>query len=438
VRHRTHEEEDMIAKALSKWIGCVSCILVVALTWPSLGQELPTAKPEEVGVSSEKVEELSTFMQSLVDDGKIAGGVTMMARHGKVIHLEAVGMADRETKKPMQTDSIFRIASMTKPIASVAVMRLCDQGKLDLDAPVSKYIPEFKEPEVLVSVEPLETRPAKREITIRHLLTHTSGLGYNSTDRVGPIYARNGIVLGVCSTDVTLEGMVKRLAGLPLQFDPGTQWQYGMSTDVLGRVVEVVSGNTFDKFISEEVCVPLGMMDTFFTAPPEKRHRLVSAYVPVEGGIRKLPEGERLDYRVSLISSDYHLERNKCFSGGAGLSSTAADYMRFCQMLLNGGVLNGKRLLREDTVKMMSMNQTDDLREAEGFGLGFGIKPDNEDVHEQLRSSYSWGGFWSTSFRISPRGDWIVVTMSQVAWDFELTPKTLEHYEEIAAEAIQD
>ena len=188
------------------------CVVAVVRTVPSAAQDLPTAKPEEVGVSSEKVEELSKFMQSLVDDGKIAGGVTMLARHGKVIHLKAVGMADREAKKPMTTDAIFRIASMTKPVTSVAIMMLWEQGKLGLDDPVSKYIPEFKNPKVLVSVDPLKTEPAKREITIRHLLTHTSGLGYTVTKQLGPLYEKRGIAVGLCTSDVTLEENMKRLA----------------------------------------------------------------------------------------------------------------------------------------------------------------------------------------------------------------------------------
>jgi len=177
-------------------IGCVSCLVLFLLTRQSAAQDLPVAKPEEVGVSSTKVEELSTFMQSLVDDGKIAGGVTFMARHGKVILLKAVGMADREENKPMQPDAIFRIASMSKPITSVAIMMLYDQGKVGLDDPVSKYIPEFRNPKVLVSVDPLVTEPAQQEITIRHLLTHTSGLGYTPTERIGPIYEQHGITTG--------------------------------------------------------------------------------------------------------------------------------------------------------------------------------------------------------------------------------------------------
>ena len=212
-----------------------ACLVVWVTTSHSLGQELPTANPEEVGVSSEKVGELSKFMQSLVDDGKIAGGVTMMARHGKVIHLAAVGMADRETGTPMKTDAIFRIASMTKPITSAAIMMLWEQGKLGLDDPVSKYIPEFQNPTVLVTDIPLTTEPAKREIAIRHLLTHTSGLTYVSP-KLKTLYDEQAISGGIGTTPVTLPDMMKRLAGLPLLFHPGEQWEYGMSTDVLGRV----------------------------------------------------------------------------------------------------------------------------------------------------------------------------------------------------------
>jgi CubicO group peptidase (beta-lactamase class C family) len=411
--------------------------LLLLLPVAVAAQGLPTAKPEDVGVSSQKVEELSKFMQSLVDDGKIAGGVTMMARHGKVIHLKAVGMADREEKRPMRTDSIFRIASMTKPVTSVAIMMLHEEGKLDLDDPVSKYIPEFKNPKVLVSVDPLETRPAKREITIRHLLTHTSGLGYTSTDTLGPMYSAHGIVHGICRTDMTMEQLIRRVAQLPLKFHPGERWEYGMSTDVLGRVVEVVSAETLDRFIEDHICRPLGMTDTFFLSPPDKRQRLVAVYVPQNGHIRKLQKGEIVDHQKSRISSDYHLDSNKCRSGGGDLCSTAADYMRFCQVLLNGGQLDGIRLLREDTVKIMTTNQVGELKRDEGFGLGFGVKPNTDDVHVQLRSSYNWGGFWSTSFRISPRGDWIVVTMAQRAWTNDASPVWTAKYETIAAEAIE-
>jgi CubicO group peptidase (beta-lactamase class C family) len=217
-------------------LSLAATLLCASISSVSAEERLIT-KPEDVGVFSEKVNKLSEFMQSLVDDGKIAGGVTMMARHGKVVHLNAVGMADRESKKPMTTDAIFRIASMTKPITSVGIMMLWEQGKLKLDDPVSKFIAEFKNPQVLVSDDPLVTRPAKSEITVRHLLTHTSGIGYNSTPRIGAMYRDNGVIAGLCSSEITLSEMMSRAGKVPIQFDPGTQWQYGFSTDVLGRVI---------------------------------------------------------------------------------------------------------------------------------------------------------------------------------------------------------
>jgi len=403
----------------------------------AIAQDLPTAKPEDVGVSPGKVEELSKFMQSLVDQGKIAGGVTMMARHGKVIHLKAVGMADREEKKSMRTDSIFRIASMSKPITSVAIMRLYEQGKLDLGDPVSKYIPEFKNPKVLVSVEPLKTRPAKREITIRDLLTHTSGLPYGLA--LKPLYEKHGISGGTGTTEVNLETMIKRLAGLPILFDPGEKFEYGMSTDVLGRVVEVVTSKPLDRYFEESIFKPLGMTDSFFKIPDDKVHRLVAAYLPAETGIRKL-EGGKVE--PGNLTSDYPYSKSHNYrSGGGGLSSTPNDYMRFCQMLLNGGELNEVRLLKPDTVKMMATNQVGDFKAtdlivADRFGFGFTVYSDSPRYHKQLRGAYAWFGYWTTSFRISPRGDWILVTMAQLALDEKSSPAWFAEYEKIAAEAI--
>lgn len=421
-------------KSHSCWVGMASCLFALILILPSLGQDLPTAKPEDVGVSSSKVEELSTFMQSLVDDGKIAGGVTMMSRHRKVIHLKAVGMADREEKTPMRTDAIFRIASMTKPITSVAIMMLHEQGKLGVDDPVSKYIPEFKNPKVLVSVNPLKTEPAKREITIRHLLTHTSGLGYNFTDKIGPIYDQNEITGGLENvTPVPLEQMMARLGRLPLLFNPGEKWEYGLSTDVLGRVVEKASGMALDRFCDERIFQPLQMKDTFFQVSPAKRPRLVAAYVPTDHGIKKLQDGNKgpNGQTPERPYDPLHIYR----SGGGGLCSTATDYLRFCQMLLNGGELNGARLLQENTVGIMRTVQTP--VSPEPFGFGFTLFPDKGEIHEQLRGAYAWFGYWSTSFRVSPRGNWAIVTMTQVGWDDKATPAWFAQYEKIAAEAIQ-
>jgi CubicO group peptidase (beta-lactamase class C family) len=318
-------------------------------------------------------------------------------------------------------------------------MMLWEQGKLGLDDPVSKYIPEFKNTTVLVNVDPLETRPAKGEITIRHLLTHTSGLTYGSS--VKPIYDKHGISGGLSTTEVNLEQMMKTLAGLPILFDPGEKFEYGMSTDVLGRVVEVVSGVTLDRFFDDKILKPLGMNDTGFHVSQDKVGRLAAVYIPGEGGIRKLAGGE---IGPGNLTSDYpYSKSHKYLAGGGGLCSTPSDYMRFCQMLLNGGELNGVRLLRPETIKMMTANQIGELKLADldvidRFGFGFTVNSDDERHHEQLRGAYAWFGHWSTSFRISPNGDWVLVTMTQLVWDDKATPAWFAQYEKIVTEAIQD
>ena len=420
---------DTLVSCCVGWLWCLPLLLIAI---QSVAQELPTAKPEDMGVSSEKVAKLSEFMQSLVDDGKIAGGVTMMARHGKVIHLESVGWSDLASKKPMTSDAIFRIASMTKPITTLAIMMLWEQGKLDLDDPVSKFIPEFKNPQVLVNLNPLQTRPAKGEITIRHLLTHMSGLGYPGTEKIGPMYVENDIPCGCVTASVTLEENMKRLAMMPLLFDPGEKWEYGMSTDVLGRVVEVVAQTTLDKYFKEKIFQPLGMKDTSFKVSAEQQQRLTAAYIPVEGGIRKLKDEEIVKYGADPISGDYpYHPSHRHLSGGGDLCSTPADYMRLCLMFLGGGA----PLLKQDTVATMVTDQTPNL--PNNFGFGFTIFLNENDVHEQLRKAYAWFGYWTTSFRISPRGDWIIVTMSQLAWN-DSTMNWISEYERLAAESIID
>ena len=231
---------------------------------------------------------------------------------------------------------------------------------------------------------------------------------------------------------------MKKLAGLPLRFHPGERCGYGMSTDVLGRVIEVVSGMTLDRFFEERIFTPLGMKDTFFRVPPSKLPRLAAAYVPEEGRIRKIVDGEVVKHGPDLISADYpYRDLQRYLSGGGDLCSTAADYLRFCQMLLNHGQLNGVRMLNDNTVKMMTANQLRELPGNARFGFGFGIMPETDDIHEQLRASVSWGGYWSTSFRISPRGDWILITMSQLAPDLKGPRPWGAEYERFAAEAIQ-
>lgn len=402
---------------MRRWLPLLSVTLLV-LCWLSpsaYSDPLTTTKPEEVGVSSQGLERLDAYVQKIVDDKEFSGVVVMMARHGKVVHRKAIGLLDLEAKKPMKADAIFRIASMTKPVTSVAVMILCDEGRLALDDPLSKYIPEFKQPQVLVTRQPLKTVPAKREMTIRDLLRHTSGLTYVWNPVLGPLYREAGVVCGLTPEQVTLEENVKRLAKMPLFFSPGDKWEYSLSTDVLGRVVEVASGMSLDEYCQKRIINPLGMKDTHFRLPKEKNSRLAAVYIREKGQLRRLQDGKQEMFMGALpYSADFPYDgKSQYLSGGAGLCSTATDYLRFCQMLLNGGQLDGKRLLRNDTVRAMRSNQIGDLSIGSGdkFGLGFGVV--EKSPHQQLVGCYSWGGFFGTLFWIVPKGDWTFVVMLQ-------------------------
>ena len=392
-------------------------LVFLSLVVSSFSGELPSAKPQEVGVSSQALDRLDAYIQKMVDNKQLPGVVVMMARHGKVVHRKPIGLIDFVTKKPMPLDAIFRVASMTKSITSVAVMILCDEGRIELDDPVSKYIPEFKNPRVLVSRQPLETIPAKREIRIRDLLRHTSGLTYVWNGQIGPLYREAGIACGLTPEKVTLERDIQKLAKIPLLFNPGEKWEYSLSTDVLGRVVEVVSGMPLDKFYQEKIFTPLGMDDSYFHLPKEKCSRLATVFLSDEKGrLQPLVEGKIYDGLVPY-SVDSICDNKTCYlSGGGGLCSTASDYLRFCQMLLNGGQLDGKRILREETVRAMRTNQIGELTIGPGqkFGLGFRVveKVDGKDL-QQLVGSYSWGGFFGTLFWIVPKEDWILVVMLQ-------------------------
>jgi len=429
---------------MRRWtaISTLALLVLCCLLTSSHSGELPTAKPEEVGVSSQGLDRLDAYIERIVDDKQFSGVVVMMARHGKVVHRKSFGLMELETKKPMCAEAIFRIASMTKPITSVAVMMLCDEGRLALDDPVSKYIPEFKNPRVLVSRQPLKTVPAKREITIRDLLRHTSGLTYAWNPELGPLYRQAGIIYGLTPEKVTLEENVKRLAKMPLLFSPGEKWEYGLSTDVLGRVVEVVSGISLDEFFQTRIFAPLSMNDTHFRLPEEKNSRLPAVYMRDDNGqMRRLFDGkmylEPLPYSVDFAYNG----KSTYLSGGAGLCSTASDYMRFCQMLLNGGQLNGKRLLREETVRAMRSNQIGDLSgldlgPGEKFGLGFQVVENVEQKDQQLVGSYSWGGFFGTLFWIVPKEDWILVVMLQQVGGPERTRRWPAELERFAAAAV--
>ena len=393
-------------------------------------------------VSMQRLQQLPDFMTQLVDEGRVAGGVTIFACDGKILSFEAVGFADRENRLPMKKDTIFRIASMSKPITAVAVLKLVDDGKLKLDDPLHKYIPSFKSPVVISSSEPLTTRPAAQPITIRHLLTCTSGLGYPFSRHIGPLFRKHQITAGCLTSELTLAQMVDRLSAIPLLFSPGDGWEYGMSLDVLGRVVEVTSGKPFDEFCREEVFEPIGMEDTHFRVPEGKFHRLAAAYVPEKrGGIRRLKDKEEFDDGLDIISADYpYSERHKCLSGGGGLCSTASDFMKFSQMLVSGGRVEGKRFLSEKLVEAMVSNQIGHRRSpllSSKYGFGVGVTPgDDETVHHNLRDTFIWAGSWSCHFRVSKTRQWILVTMSQKNWTDDTTPVWIRRFDSLAAESI--
>ena len=384
----------------------------------------PTSSPEEVGLSSERLERIANVVQKGVDDGRIAGGVALVARHGKVAYLKAVGMADRDAKKPMRADSIFRICSMTKPLTSVAVMMLYEEGRFTLNQPVSDFIPEFKSMKVLDPPYPQDkTSPpgalvdAKRPITIRHLLTHTSGLTYHWSPRLGKAYTEAKMGHGLLQQEGTIGDAVKRLAAQPLLFQPGDIWEYSLADDVLGYFVEVVSGMPLDKFFQERIFKPLGMKDTQFFVPDDKAARLATAYTYYpDKGLHPIVDKQVIKEGQLEYSADYPYRGPRTyFSGGGGLSSTAEDYYRFCQMMLNGGQLNGTRLLSRKSVELVSQNHVQGKLDEMGYGLGFGVTSEPKFLTE-LGSvgSYYWGGFYYTAFVIDPKEDMVVVFMGQL------------------------
>jgi len=348
-------------------------------------------------------------MQKYVDDGKLAGITTLIARRGEVVHFESVGMAHVEADLPMRDDTIVRIYSMTKPITSVAVMMLYEHGKLRLTAPVSEYLPEFADLSVYDEADGAGVAP-RRPMTVRDLLTHTSGLSYGWSDApVDKAYQQADVTGG------TLEDMARRLGEIPLMHHPGAEWEYSLSTDVLGYLVQVVSGAPFDGYLSRELFEPLGMVDTHFHAPADKLDRFAANYGPDEesGALTVIddPTTGRFTKAPALPS------------GGGGLVSTAADYLRFCQMMLNGGELDGVRLLGRKTVQHVSRDHLppdlcvrfgEDREPSRGFGLGFSVLR-NAAAGGEIGSdgTYAWGGAASTVFWIDPREDLVAILLTQ-------------------------
>ncbi len=395
----------------------IASLFLAALA--AAAQELPSAKPESVGLSSERLERIAAKVQQDINQQRIAGAVTLVARHGKVVWFKSQGALDHEANKPMRNDAIFRICSMTKPITSLAVMMLYEEGRFMLDDPISQYLPEFKNPKVLVKPpnggEPY-TIPAAREITIRDLLTHTSGLTYNWNEVLGERYKAANVTHGLLPYDGTIEDNVKRLATVPLLFSPGTRWEYSLGVDVLGRLVEVVSGMPLDQFFRTRIFEPLGMKDTYFFLPDNKLDRLAAVYTyDSDKGLQRFPDSPISEGPFSY-SADYpYRGPKKLFAGGAGLNSTAADYYRFCQLMLYGGKLGDVRLLSRKSVELMTHDQLGRISDEQSFGLGFGLDGVKTPLHELgSAGSFNWGGFFYTAFSVDPREDMIVIFMGQL------------------------
>jgi len=376
-------------------------ILLVLVASTANSQSLPTASPESVGVDSAKLAEIDQVVKRYIAEKRFSGAVTIVARRGKVIHFEARGSRNLAAKLPMEKDTIFRIYSMTKAIISVAALMLCEEGKLELDAPSSRFVPELKKVRVRGGEKP------RREMTVRDLLRHTSGLPNNvTTDRA---LRRAGLPP---LHESTLEEMTKRLEHVPLIYHPGEGWHYSFATEVLAYLVEVGSGQRLDRFLQKRIFTPLGMKDTAFLVPKEKRHRFAEVYG------RDL---RRVDAPQPGTSGRYTFETMpKFLSGGGGLCSTATDYMRFCLMLHHLGELDGVRLLKKETVEEMRRNHLPKQLipisrppKGRGFGLGFAVRVERVDSEPSSIGEYEWLGGAGTEFWLSPRDELVVITLTQ-------------------------
>lgn len=408
--------------------------------------EKPGFEIGEIGLSNAKLQHITTYLQQEVDKGHLAGAVAAVARHGRVGYLQAVGHSDLATKQPMQTDSLFRIASMTKAITSAAVMSLIEDGKVSLDDPLSKHLPDFAKRRVLISVDgdSTETVPAVREPTIHDLLTHRSGLTYGwfGPEKLDAIYNHNKIPNLFEPTGETIGDRVARIAEVPLKFQPGAAWEYGVSTDVLGRVVEVASGLTLEQFFRERFFRPLKMEDTFFYVPENKQSRLAGMFRVDEKGKLQPVTDTPVQAGFLRFSADYCTKPGRFFSGGGGLVSSASDYVRFLHMLLRGGELDGVRVLKRETVALMTTNQIGDMTipfpgHGDGFGFGFGVVTDRGAGTDEFSvGSYSWGGIFNTYFWVDPQEELVGVLMTQVFPNDHLTVRG--GFRELAYAAIDD
>jgi len=390
----------------------VTTLILLAL--PLLAKEvtrqaLPIANPEDVGMTSKQLAKINPAVEQFITNKKLGGASVLVLRRGKIVFLSHYGFASRAQKTPVDQNTIFRIYSMTKAITSAAALMLCEEGKLDLDDPIHKHLPEFKKLTVWQkNGEPIPANPAA---TIRDLLRHTAGFSYGWSPHPVDAFYKKAQAL---DRKKTLAEMTQAISSAPLLYQPGTQWVYGINTDVLARVIEVASGKTFSDFLKNRLFTPLGMPDTGFHVPAEKASRLSDVYGSKAG----------LLVTVEPAKGSPFLKKPAHQSGGGGLVSTITDYARFLQMIANGGTFQGRRYLKEKTVKLMTTNQLPDeipaislgvTRHGVGFGLGFNVRISRDerwDKHAPV-GEFGWGGMASTHYWVSPKHDLVVVTMEQ-------------------------
>ena len=416
----------------SFFILIMCCVNFIFAQTTSIQKTAPlaTANAASAGVSEERLDKIDAMLKDAIANDQIPGAVALISRNGKIVFHRAYGMADNISNRALKNDAIFRIASQTKAITATAVMILWEEGKFGLDDPISDYIPEFKNPVVLESFKAEDgtytTIAADKEITIRHLITHTSGIGYGVIDgdeRIKKIYKNAGVTDLFTTENISIEESVKKLAKLPLHHNPGEKFTYSEGLDVLGYFVEIVSGMPFDEFLKSRIFDPLDMQDTWFYLPREKHNRLVSVQHYENGKWKKYPE--------TFYDTDYPIKGAKrFFSGGAGLSSTAKDYATFLQMYLNGGELNGVRILSRTTIRSIMGDQINGLW-ADGpkhYGLAFGVVNAKGQDLGGIGSigTFDWGGYFNTQYFADPQEQVIGILMKQTqqtssdetAWKF--------------------
>ena len=398
---------------LSRRLPVISVLVALLASAPLLAQELPRVAPETVGMSSERLDRLTAALEQYVEEGRLAGAAAIVLRDGNVVYDEAVGYRDRESGAGMASDAIFRIASQSKAIVSVGMLMLQEEGKLLISDPVSRYLPAFRNTTVATPREGsgYDVVPAARPITLRHLLTHTAGIGYGSgpgADRwedagITGWYFRH--------RDEPVRATVDRMAALPFQAQPGEAFVYGYNTDILGAVIEVVSGQTLDVFLRERILEPLDMRDTHFYLPSQKRNRLATVY-GYTGTLSRAPDGPGMQTQGQYVDGP-----RRSFSGGAGLLSTTRDYARFLQMMLNGGELNAVRLLSPTTVELMTENHIPHVEQGPGmgFGLGFSVRLDVGAAGQPGSvGEFGWGGAYHSTYWADPVENLAVVYLTQV------------------------